>query len=332
MQESITMRFSRLMLRSAAAAAAVAGAGAFGPAASAQAVPGSQPIAGVTDANAGQARMLADVAAAYEKAFAAGDAAGLAAMFTTDAEIADEEGVTKGRDVIQQRFQRYFAEHPGVTLKINIGSLKFFGTDVAFEEGRAVVTIPNAPTETTKYTVVYVKKDGAWLQASCRDELVDDATRTDRLKELEWLVGEWVNESSESVVRTVCRWSDDKNYLIRDFTVSIQGKPRVNGVQRITWDPSKRQIRSWIFDTDGGFSEDYWSRIDDRWTMKSHGVHASGKAFTATMTITHVGPNRLIWATSDRTVGADTLPDNYEFTMVRQPPSPKTVTVAPIAR
>ncbi len=50
-------------------------------------------------------------------------------------------------------------------------------------------------------------------------------TPHERLQELAWLVGEWVDEGDEGVVETSCHWGDDKSYLIRKFTMRISANP-----------------------------------------------------------------------------------------------------------
>ena len=103
--------------------------------------------------------------------------------------------------------------------------------------------------------MVYVKQDGRWLQAAVRDELLGGPTPHERLGELEWMIGEWVNESQAAVVHTTCRWSEDGNFLLREFTMKTQGEPVLSGTQRIGWDPVRQQIRSWVFDSEGGFGQ-----------------------------------------------------------------------------
>src|SRR5947208_1665272 len=73
--------------------------------------------------------------------------------------------------------------------------------------------------EVTRFSVVYVKHDGHWLQSAVRDEVSLDLTPHARLKELEWLVGEWINESQDAVVHTTCKWADNGNFLTREFTM-----------------------------------------------------------------------------------------------------------------
>jgi uncharacterized protein (TIGR02246 family) len=282
------------------------------------------PVA-IDSARAADLKAIQDGITAFEKAFAAGDARAIVATFTDDATVADDKGSTKGSSGIQARYAEYFAANPRATIAIKPDSVRFLTPDVAIEEGRATVTLPESggPLENTKYTVVYVKQDGRWLQSSLRDLAADEPAVPERLKDLEWLVGDWVNESSAAVVQTTCKWSEDKHYLLRDFSVMVAGKPALKGTQRIGWDPAAKMIRSWVFDSDGGFSEGYWSRLGDQWMIKSHGVHHDGRPVTATMMITRINPGTLRWSAFDRTRVGDLIPDVDEFTLVRRPPAPK---------
>jgi len=307
---------------------------AIGPAATAQA-PGAatpRPTAAATtavvDDRAADRAELATLVATFVRAFEAGDARALAATFTEDATVADDSGTTRGREAIEARFAAYLADNPKARIQVQPESLRLITPDVAVEDGRAVIT-PAAGSgrrASSKYTVVYVRRDGRWLHSSLRDFDDVEPPPSDRLRDIEWLVGDWVNESQDAVVLSTVKWSDDRNYLLRDFTVQVAGRPAIKGTQRIGWDPSLKQIRSWVFDSEGGFNEGYWSRSGDRWMIKSHGVHHDGKAVSATQTITRLGRDALRWASSDRTRGDDHLPSGDEFTMVRRPPQPLTGT------
>ena len=59
---------------------------------------------------------------------------------------------------------------------------------------------------------------------------------------------------------TSYRWTDNHRFILGQFTVQIGGKPAMTGSQRIGWDPLKKTIRSWVFDSEGGFAEGLWSR------------------------------------------------------------------------
>jgi uncharacterized protein (TIGR02246 family) len=282
----------------------------------------------VDPARAADTRAIADVVNAFTKAFEAADAKAVAMLFTDDAQVSDESGTTKGRTNIEARFAAYFAQMPKPRLTIKVDGLRFVSPDVAIEDGRADVKseMPGAKTESSKYTVVYVRQDGKWLHSSLRDMPADEPPVAERLKELEWLVGDWVNESHEAVVQSTCKWSDDRHYLLRDFVIHVQGKPALKVSQRIGWDAAAKQVRSWVFDSDGGFAEGLWTRAGDRWTIKAQGTRRDGKVATATQVITQTGRDHLRWTSYDRTTGGDLIPDIEEFTMVRKPPEP---TVAP---
>jgi hypothetical protein len=165
-----------------------------------------------------------------------------------------------------------------------------------------------------------MKKDGGWLQAAVRDELAHDQGPHERLKELEWLVGDWVNESQDAVVRTTCKWSDDGNFLVREFLMKSQGQTVLSGTQRIGWDPVRRQFKTWIFDSEGGFGEGYWTRNGNQWVIKAEGVRQDGQHASATNIITRLGKDRASWKSVDRTIGGAAVPGIDEFTIVRKPP------------
>ena len=266
---------------------------------------------------------LAALVAAFTKAFNAGDATAAAATYVEDALVVDEEGGrTEGRAAIRARLAAGFADSPGSTIAITVNSLRFFGPDTALEEGRATITPagPGAVPEVTRFTALYVKKDGRWLQAAVRDEPSHDLTPHDRLKELEWLVGDWVNESQDAVVRTTCKWSEDGNFLIREFLMKAQGQTVLSGTQRIGWDPVRRQFKTWIFDSEGGFGEGYWTRNGDQWVIKAEGVRQDGQHASATNIITRLGKDRASWKSVDRTIGGAAVPGIDEFSIVRKPP------------
>lgn len=277
--------------------------------------------------------------AAFVKAYNAGDSAAAARTFAVNARIIDEENQrSEGRDAIAERFARRFAEQPGETMTITPESIRFIGPDTAIEEGTAVIKTPPAPgarasTETTRYTVVYVKFDGAWLHANVRDHVVSPTTASasavagdsnyDHLRALEWLVGDWVEEGSDVELTSNFAWADNRNFLIRTFNLKVPGRPLLTGTQRIGWDPSTRRIRSWEFDSDGDFGEGEWSRRGDaEWVVKMSGVRRDGRIATDTRVITRTGTDHATWQALDRTLGGEVQEDTPKFTMVRRAPAP----------
>mgnify|MGYP005819309109 CR=1 FL=1 len=282
------------------------------------------PAAGQPDRREDETAIRAIVEASM-KAYDAGDAAAYAALYTDDAVLITEDGTRlEGRAAIADEFACLFAENPGDTLRLKTKTLTFLDADTAEEEGVATVTPASTPDtpQVTRYTVLYAKRDGKWLQVRERDDPDRSLTPHDRLKALEWMVGDWVNESSQAVVATSCKWSDNGNFLLREFTVKVAGQPVMSGSQRIGWDALTGQFKSWVFDTEGGHGEGAWTQNGNQWMIKATGVRPDGKIATATQILTRLGRDRVGWKSQDRTLGGEAVPDIEEFTLVRKPPEP----------
>ena len=263
-------------------------------------------------------------AEAFAKAYNAGDAKAIASLFATSGEIVNEEGQsTQGREGIEQVFAGIFKEHPKTQMDLAVGSIRFIGPDMAVEDGTATVTdAPDEPAQRSPYTVVHTGRNGKWLMASAKD-LPDDApTPEEQLKQLQWLIGDWVDESPEALVVTSYRWTDNQCYILSEFKVQIGGRPVMTGTQRIGWDPLAKNIRSWVFDSEGGFGEGTWTRDGNRWIVKRTGVTRDGKIASATNTITRLHKHRMTWQSRDRIVGGEQTPDIEAITITRKPPLP----------
>jgi uncharacterized protein (TIGR02246 family) len=264
---------------------------------------------------------------AADEAFVAdynkGDSKALAARFTEDAEVAELEGVRyQGRDLIERRLAETFAASPGVKITLDIETIRFLSPDVAKEEGSSRLTSDQGASDARRYTVLYVKRDGRWLISSVREEADPLVRPHERLKELQWIVGQWVDEAPDSVVNLNCQWSEDENFLIRNFTVRLQGKPVMHVTQRIGWDPLARQVRSWEFDSEGGFGEGRWSGGGDRWVVKHTGVRSDGTTASATNVMVRERPDRVRWVSLDRVFGSEPTLDEESYVLVRVAPAP----------
>ena len=264
-------------------------------------------------------------AAAFEKAYNAGDAKAIAAQFTEKAEVVDEGGnVIEGRANIEARFAELFKMHPKARIAVELMSLKQLSPDVAVEDGYSTTTLsPDEPGSRSPYTLVHVKRDGKWLVASIRDfpREATDATAHEQLQSLEWLVGHWVDESSDGRVETTCQWSEDGNYLLQDYVVKARRGAVMKGTQRIAWDPQRHTIRSWAFDQSGAFTEATWTPLDDAWILKVEGVTPDGQGVSVTRVVTVVGIDSFQIDSTALVVGNELLPDT-SVRVVRRPPEP----------
>jgi uncharacterized protein (TIGR02246 family) len=286
---------------------------------------GDEPRAAATGDRADDEKAIRAADEAFVRAYNAGDARAVADLFDEDAEAVSKDGETvRGREAIAGLFASIFEAAPGRKIEVAVDSLRFLGAVVALETGRTTLSAADgrAP-EVDRFTVLFVKKDGRWLQARVQEHAKTQDSPHDRLKELEWMVGEWVDEGSNGVVFTTCRWSDDANYLLREYTIRVGGRPAMSGTQRIGWDPQAGQIRSWIFDSDGSFGEALWSRDGNRWIVKATFVLRDGRRASATQVITFVTKDMARWKQVDRTVGGEAVPDIDEVVVVKRPPQPR---------
>jgi uncharacterized protein (TIGR02246 family) len=261
----------------------------------------------------------------FETAFNAQDATAIASQFTENAEAVDEDGnILEGRDEIAARFEALFKDYPKARIDVELTSLRKLSPDVAVEDGYSTTTLdPEEPGSRSPYTVVHVKRDGQWRIASVRDfpEEATDATAHEQLRALEWLVGQWVDESAEGRVETACQWSDDGNYLLQDYVAKTGRGAVMEGTQRIAWDPLQRTIRSWAFDQSGAFTEATWTPLEDSWMVKAEGVTPDGQSVSATRLVTIVNVDAFQIDSTAVVFGNDLLPDS-SVRVVRRPPEP----------
>lgn len=263
-------------------------------------------------------------AAEFVQAFNAGDAAKLTAHFAESGEIIDEEGNQyQGTDEVKQLFAAFFLKFPGAKILMDIESVRTVAPNVAIEEGTRQITNKEEKDQATvRYSAVRTKLDGRWVIASLREFSADPApTPTEHLAGLQWLVGEWVNEGSDAVVKIKYAWSEDQNYILADLNIQKAGQDAMKCSQRIGWDPAQQKVRSWLFDSDGGFSEGIWAATDKDWIVKSTATLPDGQTGSATITYTRVDDNHFEIRGTQRIVGNSVEPD-FEVKVVRKPPEP----------
>jgi uncharacterized protein (TIGR02246 family) len=266
-------------------------------------------------------------AQAFVDAYVKKDAAAIGNLFTEDAEFYDEFGeLTVGREAIVRMYQDVFDTAPDVVVdEIAIERVRFIGDSVALEEGEVGVSqFEGGPREINRYIAIYLKgKDGTWRINTLKDFPRENPTPQERLDQLSWLLGEWVSEDPTSVVHTECHWSEDGNYLLRQYTVQIGDQPVMKGEQRIGWDPIRKVIRSWAFDSEGGYLAGTWRRSGDRWLVSSDGYNSDGEPTSALAVYTIHDPERITWQYRNVVIGNELQEDIKPIVMARRPPEPQ---------
>jgi uncharacterized protein (TIGR02246 family) len=274
-------------------------------------------------------RQAADEAAirkaveSYVAAFNQGDAKALAAMWSPEAvytnPLSGEQVV--GRAEIEKQFAAIFADAKGAKLEAKTDSVQFVSPSVGIEQGTAKVIVPDQAPEETEYTAVYVKRDDQWLlDRVTEEEVLVVPSHYEQLKELEWMIGRWVDQDDDATVVTECNWTKNNNFITRSFTIQIRDRIDMAGMQIIGWDPAAKQIRSWVFDSDGGFGQGTWTKKDKRWYIQQTGILPDGGKSSSVNIITYVDDNTCTLQSVNRTVDGELLPNIEEVKVGRQSP------------
>jgi uncharacterized protein (TIGR02246 family) len=262
-------------------------------------------------------------AAATVEAFSAGDAAGLAAQFADGGELVDEDGnVFTGRADIEALFGRFFERFPGASLELDVAEVRPLAGGLAVEEGLRRITTADGAAAQMRYAAVRSRDGDRWPIVSYREFADDPApTPAEMLEALDWLVGEWIDESPDGRTSIRYDWSPDGNFLVGEYTLALAGRPAGRTSQRIGWDPVAGALRSWTFDPDGGFSHGLWLPAADGWQIRSSATMPDGSTGTATVVIKVRDDDHFVVESTNRVVGGMAEPD-FSLVIARKPPAP----------
>ena len=90
----------------------------------------------------------------------------------------------------------------------------------------------------------------------------------------------------------------------------------------IGWDPRRHRIRSWNFDSNGGYGESTWKQDGDRWIIQHSGVLQDGSEVSAVHVVSRAGrQHRSSLKSQERTVNGQREPDAKEIVVHRLPPA-----------
>jgi uncharacterized protein (TIGR02246 family) len=268
----------------------------------------------------------------YVVAYNRGDAKAVAAHWGDSGEWISPSGQRfQGKQAIEKEMESLFAENKGVRIEVINPSVRLVSADVAMEKGTVRVIRPQEPPKDSTYLAIHVKKDGQWKLDSVHETDVPDVpAASPQLQDLAWLVGEWGDQSPDAAIAANVTWTKNKTFLSYAFKASAPGMDDLEGTQVIGWDPAAGTIRSWMFDSDGGFGEGTWSKKGDSWIVKFSQVLPDGRKASATNIYTLVDGNTFTWKSIGRKVGEDLLPNVDEVKIVRKTASTAAI-VAPKA-
>jgi uncharacterized protein (TIGR02246 family) len=249
---------------------------------------------------------LRQLARDFIEALSQGDAKAVAAFWTSQGEYSGGDGATlRGREAIEKAYQDFFAKNPRVGIKGAIDSIRFVSQDSAVAEGSARVTKGRAGMPVaSRFSILYVRENGPWRMAILREWPDEGAA----LGDLDWLIGTWTAKTPNGEVRTAYTWDENKKFIHVRFTIKDKDNS-VSGTQVLAKDPNSDGLRSWLFESDGGFGEATWSWDGKRWHIEARGTEADGAEITAENLLTPLDKDSFTWQSVNRQVGGEEQPD-----------------------
>ena len=271
--------------------------------------------------NADEEKAIRAAVDSYTAAFNKGDLDALLAHYATDADYVDHDGKQfKGKASLTGMCKQSLADLKGYKLKTTITSFHFVKPDVAIADGKAEFTAPDGTTDSGLFTAVWTKTGGKWLLSSVHDlpESLEAAeSDASPLRQLEWLVGDWTHEDPTFNVQVSGRWALNKSFLVVEYTAKGKDGADLVVVQYFGWDPIDGVIRSWFFDSTGGYGGGDWTRVGNTWTANWSGVLSEGRTGSSVSSLRYVDKQNFLFHSVDREI--DGLPmDDLEAKFVRK--------------
>ncbi|XZE45592.1 YybH family protein [Pirellulaceae bacterium SH467] len=244
----------------------------------------------------------------------------IALMWTPECVHMDRETGEKtlGRDSIRKDLEEVFAAPTKLRISGQIQSIRLVRPDVALVDGETTISSADVEPMTNQFSAVLVKNDGKWQIESMEEmPLPTSPGAADALSVLAWLEGTWVDGAPGSQVFSSVRWSSNKTFLIRSMTEESEGTVNNLGTQIIGWDPRNRQIRSWVFNTDGSFGEGVWTKANETWMVKSSQTLADGSLSSGTYLLDRSSDDELSIQLVGHEVSGEMLPNSDPVIMKR---------------
>jgi hypothetical protein len=128
------------------------------------------------------------------------------------------------------------------------------------------------------------------------------------LQDIAWMVGSW--ESDDMEVEASVDWTQGQKFLIRRFNFRRTDGQQTAGWEVIGWDSETQEIRSWVFDSDGGFGDRFWTEEGkgNRWQIEAVNTLPDGSQSTAVHVITKVDDDHYTWESGNRSADGLLLP------------------------
>jgi uncharacterized protein (TIGR02246 family) len=256
--------------------------------------------------NAADTDAIKKAGQSFLKAYLAGDAKAMAALWTENGEyFADDGTILRGRVDIEKAYRDLFAKKkPETEAEIDVTSIRFPSKDSAIEEGYFRMRTGKEAAVSTKYTVLHVREGGKWLMAVVREW----PSEGNSLEDLDWLIGTWEAKREDAEIRATYEWWGDKAFIRAILNIK-QKEQTSKGFQMIGKDHSTGQVRSWSFDEGGSFGEATWNRDGRKWVQAATAVLEDGSVQEMTHILTWIDKDAFTFQSVQRALNGEPMPD-----------------------
>lgn len=263
-------------------------------------------------------KSIRNLVQSYQEAYNQQDAAKLTAQWSSDVTyinpVTGESA--KGREAIEKLFREKFARGEKRHLEITIKNITFPDVDEAIEKGVMKMTLDDQPEQQIAYQADYVRENGKWLVKAIKEiELQEPSSHFEQLQDLAWMVGKWEDSDDNVDILFDNQWDKYKNFITQHFKMKIYGQDDIEGKQIIAWDSVKDVIRSWIFDSDGGFGEGTWKKAEKSWYVTMRFTLSDGRRASSVNIYTPVDDHSYTFASIEREIEGEILPDMNPVTV-----------------
>jgi uncharacterized protein (TIGR02246 family) len=246
----------------------------------------------------------------YIEALNKGDLKELLACWLPDGDYVNARGERfRAHDLIQREFAQPAAEPQEPRAFQDDAAIRLLTADVALEEGLNGPPMPGTDSGRASYTAIWVKRDGRWLLAAVRECLPAIVAASSPLERLAWLVGTWSAKADDREYEFVVRRAEGGHFLVGHFKVRRNGETVVQGSQRIGWDAANKTIRSWVFDSQGGYGEAIWGNEGNTWFVDNKGSTADGHRVESIDTYTLNDDGTLTWRVENLRIDGQSMPE-----------------------
>ena len=279
------------------------------------------------DEPAGEAAIRHSVQS-YVEAFNSANAAAVAEHWAENAEYLLPSGErVQGRRAIRQVFEELFAEPQPPKIDVVKAQIRMVSSDVAMEEGTVRVLRAGDVAEESNYLAIHVRQGNEWKLNTVRetelptepDSAQPQSEAQQQLSQLAWLVGQWQEGTDGNATFSRFSWAKNRSFLTCQFNVPLgDGSASLEGTQVIGWDPESKVIRSWMFDSHGGFGEGVWTQHSGGWHVKFVQLLPDGRRSSATNVYVPVDANTFVWKSIERKVDGEDVADIGPVRAVRR--------------